>query len=182
MVKTYKTEGVVLKRVNFKETDRLLTVFTKHYGKLHLLAKGIRKLTSKKAASLEPFVWARFFIARGRNLDIVLETEIIDSFNEIKLDLKKIGMAYQVCEVVEKLSPEEQVNRSLFELITAELNNLRNSSTYSVEGFCLKLLWDLGYLPKDKMIPDAEINLLLEEVLEGKLKSKQLLTKIESLL
>jgi len=52
---SYKTEAIVLKRVSFGEADRLVTVFSRNRGKLTLLAKGIRRLTSRKKGHLELF-------------------------------------------------------------------------------------------------------------------------------
>ena len=55
MRRTYKTEGIILKRINFGEADRILTSYTKHFGKISLLAKGVRKITSRKGGNIELF-------------------------------------------------------------------------------------------------------------------------------
>lgn len=182
-MRSFKTEGVVLKRTNFGEADKILTVFTKHYGKLHLLAKGIRRTTSKKASHLEPFSLTKLFIAKGKKLDLVTEAEIINNFSVVRKNLKKITLAYQICELVNNLCPEQQVNRSLFTLVVGELVKLNNStdSKYPINDFVLKLLWDLGYLPKGKILPQRNIQNFVEEVMERKLKSSDLLIKIEEL-
>ncbi len=182
---SFKTEGIVLKRTNFGEADKILTIFTKHYGKLHLLAKGIRRTTSKKAPHLEPFSFAKLFIAKGKNLDLVMEAEVINNFSLLRKSLKKISLAYEICEIMDRLCPEQQTNRSLFELAVFELEKLSNSTDeqqYQINDFILKLLWDLGYLPEGKILIEADLNTFIEGVMEHKLKSKDLLTKIEGLL
>lgn len=182
---SFKTDGVILKRTNFGEADKIFTVFTKHYGKLHLIAKGVRKITSRKAPHLEPFSLTKLYIAKGKNMGLVTEAEVVNNFSGLRSDLKKIGLAYQICELTDRLCPDEQVNRSLFELLVGELIKLNSSASeenYPINDFILKLLWDLGYLPKGKTIASQDIQTFAEEVMEHKLKSTQLLTKIEELL
>ena len=183
-MKNYKTVGIVLKRINFKETDKILTVLTREHGRIKLIAHGIRKTSSRKASSLEPFAIVNLYITQGKSLDLILETETINNLPNIRSDLKKIGLAYQVCELVDRLSPERQVNRSLFDLVMSELlllNKLDIEASYKIEEFELKLLWDLGYLPKGNVLSDHQLDFFMESVLEGRLKSKQLLIKIEEL-
>lgn len=180
-MRNYKTEGIVLKRTNFSESDKIFTILTKDFGKLHLIAKGIRKTTSRKAPNLEPFLHSKLYIVKGRNLDIISEVEKIRNFPEIRKNLKKVAFAYQICEMIDKLLPEQQVNRSLFNLLVAEmivLNDLPKESEYQLNRFIMKLLWDLGYLPKDKVIPENNLDAFVSEVIERDLKSKQLLTMI----
>ncbi len=71
----YQTDGIILHRTDFGEADRLLTVFTPRLGRLRLLAKGARKLTSRKAGHIELFTYVHLLVARGRNLDIVSQVE-----------------------------------------------------------------------------------------------------------
>ncbi len=184
-MKNYKTVGIVLRRINFKETDKILTILTKEHGRIKLIAKGIRRTISKKAPNLEPFSLVKLYITHGKNLDLILETEAINNFFKLRNDLKKIAFAYQICELVDRLCPERQINRSLFDLVSSELtllDQIDGVGSYKIEDFELKLLWDLGYLPKGIMLSDNQLNFFMESVVEGKLKSKQLLTKIEELL
>ena len=106
LVNSYKTEGVILKRTNLNEADKLLTLFTKHLGKTSLLAKGIRKTKSKKGGNLELFNQVRICVSKGRNLDIITEAEVINPFKDWRRNLKKIAIAYQLCELVDKLTVE----------------------------------------------------------------------------
>ncbi|MCL5675840.1 MAG: DNA repair protein RecO [Patescibacteria group bacterium] len=181
---SFSTEGIILKRLNYGEADKILTVFTKHYGKLHLLAKGVRKITSKKASHLEPFCLTKLFVAKGKNLGLITEAEVIDNFAKLRKSLKKIGLAYQICELTDRLCPEEQTNFSLYKLLSGELNLLNGLETednYSSNSFILRLLWDLGYIPKEKSLPNEQIPIFAEGIMEHRLKSSALLTKIESL-
>ena len=159
-MKTYKTEGIILKRSDFGEADRLLAIFTKHYGKTRVIAKGVRRTTSKKGPSLELFNHVQIFVARGKNLDIITEAEVISSFSGFRKNLKKVALAYQACELVDKLTAERAENREVFNLLADFLGNLsypHNSQLdpqptihNSLTSFQLSLLEALGFWPKGK--------------------------------
>src|SRR6266542_141448 len=73
--RTYRAEAIVLRTVDFGEADRILVLFSRHFGKLHVVAKGIRRATSRMAGHAEPLTHATYQLARGRELD-VLETAL----------------------------------------------------------------------------------------------------------
>ena len=78
--RVYQTEAIVLRRSDFGEADRLLTVFTPERGKIKLIAKGARKPTSRKSGHVELFSYGRYLVAVGRDLDIITQAETIDPF------------------------------------------------------------------------------------------------------
>lgn len=185
-MKSYSAVGVILKRRNFSEADRIITIFTKYHGKIYAIAKGVRKITSRKAPSLEPFTLCKLFIVSGKNLDIITETELISSFPSLRKNLKSVTLAYEICEMIDRLLPEKQINRSLFELIINSFNALNDPQqkmeTINQEEVLMKILWDLGYLPENRSLHGVELSNFIENILEKKLKSRQLLTKIEQLI
>ena len=71
--RVFRTEAIVLRRTDFGEADRLLTVFTPERGKLRLIAKGARKPTSRKSGHVELFSYGHFLVAVGRDLDLVTQ-------------------------------------------------------------------------------------------------------------
>ncbi len=90
----YRTEAVVLKRSDFGEADRLLTLYTPRLGKCRVLAKGVRRLTSRKAGHLELFTHAQLLVAKARSLDIVTQAETIDAYANLRKDLLRASRAY----------------------------------------------------------------------------------------
>jgi DNA repair protein RecO (recombination protein O) len=146
----YRTEAVVLHRADLGEADRLLTLYTPRFGRLRVVAKGVRKLTSRKAGHLELFAHSRLLVARGRNLDIVTQAELIEPYEGLREDLTRIGYAFHLAELVMRLTKEEIENPALFDLLLdalgwlAEGGNLRVTSRY-VE---LRLLDHVGYRPQ----------------------------------
>lgn len=181
--RTYKSEGVVLKRINFGEADKIVTVYSKHYGKVTLLAKGIRKMTSRKSGSLEIFNRLVFFASKGKGIDVVTETELLESFSSWRKDLQKIAAAYQFCEMVDKLTAEASEQEEVYELLVSYLGSLStitqaNQNTF-INSFGINLLKLLGFWPKAKPVPaNFNVTAFIEEIIEKELKSKKFFNKI----
>jgi len=183
MGKTYKSEGIVLKRLNFGEADKIITVFSRHFGKVIFLAKGIRRMTSRKRGNLEIFNQVSFFAARGKGMDIVTETELLNSFSLCRKELNKIAVAYQLCEMVDKLTAEGSEQEEVYELLTIYLKNLNELKTEDNSNylgtFGLSLLKILGFWPKDKKVPENfKVSLFIEDIIEKELKAKKFLNKL----
>ncbi|MEK7168867.1 MAG: DNA repair protein RecO [Patescibacteria group bacterium] len=169
--RTYTTEGIILSRKNYSEADRILVVFSKHFGKLTLLAKGIRKIKSKKRGHLEIFSKIKFSAADGHGFDIMTEAETINDFAGVRLNLNKISLAYYFCEVVNKITHDDGKPSSVYSLLSTALEQLEKKT--ELKKLRLKFIYDLliemGYWPENKKMIDADI--VLEDVLERKLSS-----------
>ncbi|OGM58332.1 DNA repair protein RecO [Candidatus Woesebacteria bacterium RIFCSPLOWO2_01_FULL_39_10] len=168
---SYSSEGIVLARRNYSEADRILVIFTKNFGKLSFLAKGVRKPKSRKRGHIEVFSHIRFSASQGKGLDLITETETISSYKVIRSSLKKVSVAYFLMEVVGRLSQEEEKNQEFYELILKNLELLcdTNSLKSLRKEFIYKSLVLLGFWPKQRMMGDADQ--ALEEVLERKLST-----------
>lgn len=180
----YKTEGVVLKRINFGEADKILTIFSKHYGKIRAVAKGVRRVTSRKGGNLELFNWVTVFLAAGKNLDLVTEVQVKDAFPGFRKDLKKVGAAYYLCELVDKLCPDRQKNEEVFSLLVGSLGALQNEKTGSdqteelIHNFERRILEALGFWPRGAKEEKVDIQTFIEGIIEKRLRSPSFLTKI----
>ncbi len=146
----YRTEAVVLRRSDLGEADRLLTLYTPEWGKLRVIAKGVRKPTSRKSGHLELFTHSRLLIARGRNLDIVTQAETIHSFRPLREDLIRTGWAYYVAELLDRFAEEGVENRPLFNLFLATLGWLCEDVDLALTArfYELRLLALAGYRPQ----------------------------------
>jgi DNA repair protein RecO (recombination protein O) len=142
----FKVEGIILRRSDYSEADRILTIFSKEKGKVRVIAKGVRKLTSRKAAALELFNFSEIFITEGKGMGIVTEAEVKNSFRKWRDDLIRVGVAYYFCEIVDKLTADEEGHREVFELLRNALSKLEDSKLkQQVFEFECKLLSTLGY-------------------------------------
>ncbi len=145
----YKTEGIVLKSMEFKEADKIVTVYTKDYGKITAIAKGVRKTKSKFGSSLEILTYSIFLIYKGRNIDIVSQTEILESFFSTSKEVIKFAFAANCVEIVNKLTEEREINIGLFNLLKEVLHYLRGTNDPKLLALSFK--WQtisiLGYRP-----------------------------------
>jgi DNA repair protein RecO (recombination protein O) len=148
--RTYQTEAVVLRRRNWGEADRILTLFTPQRGKIRVRAVGVRKPASRKAGHLELFHRANVFLARGRDFDIVTQAETVESFARLRDDLVRSAAASYVVELLDRLSPEEEENPAAYVLIVRTLEALGGEGEPPLVLRCydLKLLDTMGYRPE----------------------------------
>ena len=176
--KPFSSSGIVLSCRDFGEADRIVTVFSKNIGKLSLMAKGVRRLKSKKRGHIEVFNNIKFQAISGRGMPLLTEVELVDNFASIKTSLKKISLGYYVSEVVLKITHDEEPNLMLFDLlnstyksiaITKKLRDLRLK-------FILNLLVILGYW--DESTPLDNPDQKLEEIIERQIVSARIGKKI----
>jgi len=172
----YKTEGIILKRTNFGEGDRILTIYTKHYGKIRAIAKGVRKITSRRGGNVEIFNYVSLFLARGKNLDLLSEAAVIDSFKSWRRNLKKVSLAYYFCELVDRLTPDGQANQAVFELLREFLGRLeKDDSPALTRNFEEKLLEELGFgVPPALKKTPGSLRGYIETIIERKINSAKI--------
>ncbi len=145
----YKVKGIILKRTNLGEADRILTIFSDKLGKIRAIGKGIRKQNSRLGGHLEPFCLANLVVAEGRNLDIVTEAEIIECFFDIRNNLKSTHISYYLAEAIDKLTGEHEKHAEVLELLLEVLNNVgQTNDDFLISYFELNLLSILGFGPE----------------------------------
>jgi len=148
--RVYKTEGIVLKRTNLGEADCIITLYTPDIGKVRAVAKGARKPKSKLGGHLDLLTQSSLLLARGQNLDIITQSQTIQSFLQLKRDLKAISCALYLAELVDQFTPEQAENYPLYRLLQANLLRLCEGGNRDVQlrQFELQLLSHLGYQPE----------------------------------
>jgi DNA repair protein RecO (recombination protein O) len=171
--RAYTSEGIVLARRNFGEADRILVIYTKNFGKVSLLAKGIRRPKSRKRGHVEVFNNIKFQAVAGRGLDIMTEAEVIEDFSEVRKSLRKISLAYYLMEVVGRITHEGEEKTGVYCLLLTSLQKLKSAKMLKKLrlDFITDLLITLGYWPIDKPLysPDEK----LEEVIERQIYSER---------
>jgi len=182
-VRTYSSKGIVIRRINTGEADKIVTILTKNLGKISLIAKGVRKLKSRKSSSLEIFTYLKFQAARGKNIDILTETESQNSFPNLRHHLILVGAAYHYCELVDKLLPDGLIASQVSELLLSSMENLASSSgklatlPQQIRLFEIKLLTILGFGLPESLTQQALVN-HIETIIEKPLKSRLFLLRL----
>lgn len=161
----YKTKGIILKRQNFREADRILTIYTQKYGKISAIAKGVRRPLSKLGGHLELFYLTDLVLAEGKNLDIVTGAQIMEDFSHLRKNLKLTQQAYYLAELIDKLVKEDSPSPEIFKLFHQSLRLLdQNSDSLLLCYFELQLLSYLGHKPEVEVCVKCQKKLSPEKI------------------
>src|SRR2546429_6910930 len=148
---TYQADAVVLRRLDYGEADRILTLLTREYGKLSAIAKGSRRAKARAATSLDLFDRSRMMLAKGHNLDVVAQAERRGDVRHISGDLQRTAYACLVAEVADKVLEERHPVDDVFELVVVSierLNTPERSARVESAWFVMRILDLLGYQPQ----------------------------------
>jgi len=148
--RAFRVDAVVLRHSDWGEADRLLWLFTLEMGKVRVLAKGARKIRSRKAGHLEPFTRVQLLLAKGRELLLVTQAETIEAYLPLHDDLEGITYASYVVELLDRFTYEEGENRSLYQLLVDTLSRLSQMSEKDliIRYYELRLLDLVGFRPQ----------------------------------
>lgn len=148
--RNYQTEAIVIKQSKFGEIDKLLAIYTPEFGKLRVLAKGACRPGSKLGGNVEPLTYSLLMLARGRNLDIVTQSQTIHGFPDLKSDLWLAAYGLYILELVDSFTMEDGANRPVFDLLLNALHWLSQADSKEIvlRYFELQLLHYLGYRPE----------------------------------
>ncbi len=148
--RTVRTEAVVLRHKDWGEADRILWLYTRKMGKVRAIAKGVRKIRSRKAGHLEPFTRVNLMLARGRDLLIVTQAETLEAYSNLREDLIHVGYAAYVVELLDRFTYDEDDNLQLYRLLNETLSRINSveNPTLPVRYYEIHLLNLLGYRPQ----------------------------------
>lgn len=147
--RSQRVDALILRHMDWGEADRLLVLFTLEMGKLRAVAKGVRKLRSRKAGHLEPFSRTILLLARGRDLWIVTQAEMQESYQPIRDDLVRTAYAAYVIELLDRFTYEEGKNAAIFRLLADTLGRIaqEEDAFLPVRYFEIRLLDLMGFRP-----------------------------------
>lgn len=149
--------AIVLSRRDFREADQVVSVYTHEKGKLELLARGVKKITSKNTAHLEPFSVIDIGTAPGKELNVLTSVQGVEYFSAIRQDLHKSMAAQYVVELTDRLVHEGEVDVKLFGLLKSWLGYIDMSQKLWIDAYIVALLHCLGFtLSQDPRIRDSQ--------------------------
>lgn len=146
----YHTEGIIVRRRNQGEADRVLTLCTPR-GKLELIAKGVRKIRSRKAGHLELFAHARLTVARSRSSwDVISQAETVEPHAALRADLIRGTYARYILELYDRFVTEGEGGDALFDLLARALEYLcrEERPDILVRAYEQRLLALAGFRPE----------------------------------
>jgi len=175
-VKKYNTNAVVLKSINYKDKDKIYTLLTEKHGKISAVARGVRKISSRRGGNLDSLNYISIKITEGdkgfKNID---EVVLLDSFKNIKADYDLGLSAYYLAEMVNKNIEEGVEDPVVFKLLKKSLEILDKRSLdvdTLILFFEVQFLKELGYFPK--LPSDPVISETIKKLLKGDFKGLEI--------
>ncbi len=175
-----KSQAIVLKRRDFRETSLIVEFYTRDFGKLSGLLKGIRADPAKFASILEPFSYNEiiFYRKSSSSLHLISQCDSRDNFCSLRQDIAKTAIASLMMELLAALTAAEDSNASVFELALECLKELENSGNPDKIAaiFKIKMLSLSGFKPQldacvccgDKILGQSKFSLALGGLLCGR--------------
>lgn len=127
----YRTQGIILKKEDLREADRLFTIYTKDFGKLEILGKAIRKIKSKLRGGAEIFYFSEIEFIQGKTYKILTDAVLIENFKNIRKELKRLRIAHLITEALDNLIKGQEKDEKIWNLLNETFNKL---NSYKLEA------------------------------------------------
>jgi DNA repair protein RecO (recombination protein O) len=171
----YKTQGIIIKKTNLGEFDKLITVYSKDFGKIVVKGRAVRKNQAKLKGHLELFLYSHLMIAPGRGLDIITGAETIEGFPYLHQSLSSLAATYYLSELIDKLIAGPEKDENIWQLLLNSFQALdqeKQDIKSVISNFENKILEFLGYGQQKNFLS------FVESLANDKIKSYQQLIKV----
>jgi DNA repair protein RecO (recombination protein O) len=144
-----KCEGIVIRSTDYGETNKIITIYTREWGKIGFMARGAKKPNSRLSAITQLFTYGYFLVQRGSGLGSLQQGEIISSMRSIREDIFLTAYSSYLVELTDKGTDEKKTNPFLFELLYQTLNYLNEGYDQDVlvNIYEMKMLNVMGLYP-----------------------------------
>jgi len=181
MAQHYRTQGIILRKQDIGEADRVFTVFTKDFGKLKLRAVSERKITSKLRGGLELFYLAEIEFIQGKTHKTITDAFPLCSYLVLRSNLGRLRMMERFVEIVDDLVKGQERDEKIWRLLQETLLVLDRSllEASALKTLAYYFLWNLlayaGYGPSLNQIAsqDRKIAQLIEMLLRSDAEALQ---------
>lgn len=127
----YRTEGVILKKEERGEADLLFTVFTKDFGKLKILGKAVRKISSKLRSATGIFSLSEVEFIQGKSQKTLTDAILMGKSPSLAKDLKKLRIAHKIVQVLDKLVKGQEHDEKIWNLLIETLQRLNTELPFT---------------------------------------------------
>jgi DNA repair protein RecO (recombination protein O) len=125
-----RSEAVILRSMKFRDTSKIVSLYTRQFGRISVVAKGARSRNNKFGAALEPMshVSAVFYRTEGRELHLLSQCDLIHGFRRIADSLGRLAAGLAAVELVSGVTHDEEANEALFSLLVATLAAIESAT------------------------------------------------------
>lgn len=157
---SYKLHGIILKRTNYKDADKIITLITAELGKITCLAKGIRKIESKNKSHLELMNKIEFYAIKIGDWHLITQAKSINTYPNLKKDFFNINYSMAIIELSNKLLNDNEKDIAFYDLISNALYLMnKNPNIRILINFIFNALIISGIYDKEKFYQLAKYNL-----------------------
>lgn len=170
---SFSDTGIIIRSVDSGEADKFVSIITENHGLQDFIARGARRLTSKKAPHLDLFNLVKFQSGRGEHPNFLDQVESISYYPGIKKDFAKVGLCLTIMEILINTLPVEVEDREIFLSAKSFLDAVEKSDSQKETNrlgrkFGLFLLRHLGY-PPPKISETTKLTTYFESIMSKKL-------------
>jgi DNA repair protein RecO (recombination protein O) len=122
----YRTFGFVFKKEDRGEADQVFKIFTSDFGKIEVLGKGIRKISSKLRSQIDIFYLSEIEFVQGKIQKRLTDALLIEKFKNLRKSFKRLSIAYKICEILDGLIKGEEREERILSLILETFKNLND--------------------------------------------------------
>ena len=174
----YRTQGFILRKEDRGEADQLFTVYTKDFGKLEILGRAIRKISSKLRSGADIFYLSEIEFIQGKAHKTLTDAILIEKFSNLKSDLNKLKIAYKISQLLDNLVSGQESDEKIWQLLKETFRKLNKLEikNWKLEIIYYYFFWNLisllGYQPdiKNCTIQGKEINCDIVKIIKVILK------------
>ncbi|HHV38439.1 MAG TPA: DNA repair protein RecO [Tepidimicrobium sp.] len=145
-----RVNGIVTREIRFKETSKILTLYTDDYGRISVMARGAYNPKSTLIANTQIFSHNAYSLHKGRNFYYINQADVLDSFYTIREDIGRMMYGSYLLELINLSTAEEDRNEKLYFLLLKGLKVLSNTQEDFLKlivSYELKYISFLGYRP-----------------------------------
>lgn len=177
MHESFTDFGIIIKQVKFGEADKFVTLLSENHGLIETIAKGSRRLTSKKSPHIDNLNLIRFQALEGHSALILTQAETVESFSKIKEKLRDVRTCFYIMEILNNILAPGQSDPQLFHSLKNYLSALNTDTGSENREMAVKLqlylIRHLGFPEPSDTSPEALVG-YFEELMDKRLKTTKI--------
>ena len=147
-----RTDAVVLKSMKYRDSSKIVTFYSRRFGKIKGIAKGARQMKSKFGAALEPLSAVSLILYKKdqRELQLISQCDLLKTYKTIHSELDRLAVGLSIIELLNQLTHDEEGNDALYALLVQSLDELERAQKHFMNFFLafeLRCASVLGFMP-----------------------------------
>jgi DNA repair protein RecO (recombination protein O) len=146
----YKLEGIVIRSMDYGESNKIIAIYTRHNGKMSIMVRGAKKMNSRFSSVSQLFTHGEFVLFKTSSMGTLNQSETIESHRKLRENLHMSAYSAYVVELIDRIVPEFDQNEMMFEQLKASLEAIESDKDPAIVLHIMemKMLAIAGYLPQ----------------------------------